>query len=137
MSASNLEPVRAMFAAVEAGDYTTSAWAHPDVELVMPDGPAPGSWTGVPAMAEAVSDFLGAWDEYRAEPEEYIELDDGRILVLVSYYGRGKRSGVDLRRIGAQGAVLFTVRDGKVAKLVRYWDRRRAFADLGLARETQ
>jgi ketosteroid isomerase-like protein len=45
---------------------------------------------------------------------------------------RGKASGLELRKMRSEGAVLFYLRDGKVARLVFYWDRNRALADLGV-----
>jgi hypothetical protein len=67
--------------------------------------------------------------------DEYRELDDERVLVLSHYSGRGKTSGLELGQIQAKGAGLFHVRRGKVTKLVIYFDREHAFADLGLAPE--
>jgi hypothetical protein len=53
--------------------------------------------------------------------------------VIIRYIGRGKTSGLELGQIGAKGASLFRVRDGRLTRLILYWDRDRAFADLGLA----
>ena len=68
----------------------------------------------------------------RAEADEYRALDDERVLVLMHFSGRGKTSGLEVGDIQMKGANLFHVRDGKVTRLVLYWDRERAFADLGL-----
>ena len=48
---------------------------------------------------------------------------------------RGKTSGLELGPISANTAVLFHFRGGKVTRLVIYWDRDHALADLGLASE--
>jgi hypothetical protein len=53
--------------------------------------------------------------------------------VLVRWSGRGKRSGLELREMGAKGAHVFHIHGGKVTKFVLYMDRQRAFADLGIA----
>jgi ketosteroid isomerase-like protein len=67
--------------------------------------------------------------------EQYRELDDERVLVLLRYGGRGKTSGVKLDQMPAKGAGLFHVRGGRVTRAVTYFDRERALADLGLASE--
>ncbi len=132
MSQENVELVRSIFAAWERGDYSSAEWAHPEIEFVAADGPTPGSWTGVAAMAEAWREALSAFEDLRAEASDYRALDDDRVLVLMHFSGRGKASGLEVADIQMKGANLFHVRDGKVTRLVTYWDRQRAFAELGL-----
>jgi ketosteroid isomerase-like protein len=133
----NLDFVRSLYAAWERGDYSSIEWAHPDIEFVIADGPSPGTWTGRAGMAEGYRDFLSAWEEFRTEVDEYRELDDERVLVLVSYRGRGKTSGLELGQTRQKGVALFHVRGGKVTRLDLYWVRERALADLGLTSETR
>jgi ketosteroid isomerase-like protein len=91
---------------------------------------------GLAAMTEKARDILSAWEGFRIEPEEYREIDDERVLVLIHVRGRGKASGVDLGKLRTAGATVFHVRDGKVTRRVVYFDRERALADLGLAQES-
>jgi hypothetical protein len=55
-------------------------------------------------------------------------------LVYVHNTGRGKGSGMEVGHLMgiADGANLFVLRKGRVVKIVLYWDRNRALADLGL-----
>jgi ketosteroid isomerase-like protein len=133
MSQENVEVVRSIFAAWERGDYSSAEWAHPEIALVIADGPTPGRWSGVAAMAETWREALSAFEELRTEADEYRELDDERVLVLVHFSGRGRTSGLELGDVQMRGANLFHVRDGKVTRLVLYWDRERALADVGLS----
>jgi ketosteroid isomerase-like protein len=133
----NLDLVRSIYSAWERGDYGSAAWADPEIELVIPDfGPASGRWSGLAGMAEGFREVLGAWDDYRADVEEYRELDDERVLVLILLRGRGKTSGLELGQLRAKGATLFQIRGGKVTRLVQYFDRERALRELGLASGT-
>ena len=137
MASANLELVRSIYAAWERGDYSSAAWAHPEIELVFADGPSPGRWTGLAGLAEFMRDILLAWEDWRVEADEYRELDDERVLTLSHFSGRGKTSGLELGQMRTKGAELFHVRDGKVTRLVIYWGRERAFADLGLASDAR
>jgi ketosteroid isomerase-like protein len=128
----NLDLVRSISAAWERGDWSTAEWAHPEIEYVFADGPAPGIWTGLSGMARAWRTFLNAWEDLRYEAEGYRELDSERVLALHRFSGRGRASGLELGQMRAKGAGLFQVREGKVTRVVTYLDRERAFADLGL-----
>jgi ketosteroid isomerase-like protein len=128
----NLDLVRSIYAAWERGDFSSTEWAHPEIEFVIPDGPTAGCWTGVPAMAESTRNYLGAWQDFRFLVDEYRKLDAERVLALVHQSGRGRASGLDLGNVGTKRASIFHIHDGKVRRLVLYWDRDRALADLGL-----
>jgi ketosteroid isomerase-like protein len=136
MTSRNLELVRSLYAAWERGDWSSTEWAHPEIELVIADGPSPGSWTGVAGMAEGFRGILSAWEEFREAAEESRELDPERVLVLIDFTGRGKTSGLEVGQMRAKGATLFHIRGGQVTRLVLYRDRKRALADLGLPSET-
>jgi len=135
MSQENVELVRAICAPWAGGDYGSAEWAHPDIDVVLPDGPTPGNWMGLAGMAQAYREFLSAWDDVRTDVEEFRDVDGESVLVLTHSSGRGKASGLELGPISAKTAVLFRFRGSKVAKLVLYWDRDRAYSDLGLAPE--
>jgi ketosteroid isomerase-like protein len=107
-------------------------WADSEIEFEFADGPTPGRGIGIADMAERWRDQLQSFEDFRGRAEEYRELDDERVLVRMSNSGRGKRSGVNVQQIAAKAANVFQVRDGKVRRLVLYWDRERALADLGL-----
>jgi ketosteroid isomerase-like protein len=84
-------------------------------------------------MGEGWHGFLGAWDEFRVTADEYRELDARRVLVLIHRSGQGRTSGLDVEQMGSTAADLFHIDDGKVTRLVNYWDRKQALADLALA----
>jgi len=129
----NLVLVRSILAAWERGEFTVSArWAHPDIEFVMTDGPEPGRWFGRAGTEEGGRTVLAPFTDARIEAEEYRELDGERVLVFVRNSGRGKTSGLAIEQMHVKAADVFHVRDGKVTRLVAYWDRDRALADLGL-----
>jgi ketosteroid isomerase-like protein len=132
MSQENVDLVRSIHAAWERGEYGSVEWAHPAIEYVIADGPAPGSWRGLDGMAEGWRSALEAWEDYRVEVDEYRDLDDERVLVLHRWSGRGKTSGLELGQMRNEGAALFHIRGGKVTRFVGYFNRDHALEAAGL-----
>ena len=133
MSHENVELLRSMLAPWEAGDYGSTEGLHPDLEYVVADGPEPGAGKGLIGLGQAWAAWLSAWEDLRIEVDEYRELDDERVLVLARKSGRGRQSGLEIEDMHAKGAVICHVHGGKVTRMVLYYDRARAFADLGLS----
>jgi ketosteroid isomerase-like protein len=132
VTAGNVEIVHAAYEQWARGDFSSSDWADPDFELVLRDGPAPATFKGLEAAAGGWAEFLSAFDHLQAVPEEVRAIDDERVLVLTKNIGRGKASGFELGDMQTRGANVIHVRGGRVTKLVAYFDRDLALADLEL-----
>src|ERR1700738_5549749 len=104
MASANVELVRSIFEAWGRGDFSAAAWAHTDSEFLLADGPITGTWTGSAGLAEASREEMGPMEHARIVPQDYRELDQERVLVLVVYAGRGKTSGLDLADLRSEGA---------------------------------
>jgi hypothetical protein len=135
MPSANLELVRSIYADWERGDFSRIDWAHPDIEFVYVGGPEPGAVKGIGEMAGAYASWLNAWEGFCVLAEDCRELDDTRVLALVHNAGRGKGSGLDIEQVIGKGANLFVISEGRVRRLLIYFDRERALAELGVAGE--
>jgi len=129
MSETNVEVVRRIYEGWSRGDFSNADHFDEDVEFDMVDWPAPARSRGVAAMAETWRTSLGAWENFRSMPTEFV--DCGRsVLVLNRIEGRGRESGAE---VSADTASVFTFEGGRVVRLALLWDvdaaRRAAEAD--------
>jgi ketosteroid isomerase-like protein len=130
----NLDLVRSIYANWERGDFSSTEWAHPEINYVFlrAGGFAPANAHGRAEMIKAARAYIETWVDLRTAADEYRELDSERVLVFDHLSGRRKRSGPDMQQPAPNSAHLFHVRDGMVRRLVAYEDRDCALADLGL-----
>ena len=83
-----------------------------------------------PALrSRRLQEWLRGWDDWRCEAQELLVHGD-QVVALCRYSGRGKGSGVSVE---TKGAHVWTLRDGKVIRLVVFATRERALAEVGLA----
>ena len=124
-----MEIVRRIYEGWSRGDFSNAEFFADDIDFDMVDWPAAARSRGVAAMAQTWRTSLGAWDDFRSFPTEYIDCGD-RVLVLNHIEARGRESGVD---VSAETASVFTFVAGKVKRLALHWDvdaaRRAAEAD--------
>jgi len=85
---------------------------------------------GIDSFRALWLDWLAPWETYRTETEETIDLGD-RVVWLGLDFGRRKGSTAEVK---GDVAVLWTFRDGKVARWDGYTDRAEALKAVGLAK---
>jgi ketosteroid isomerase-like protein len=126
MSQENVEIVKLAYEAFARGgldrwmeqfaddvDYRTVEGALDDV----------GQMHGRDALRTWLQDWIDTFDEFFLEPVELIEAGEDTVVAVERYSGRAKLSGVETDQMGA---VVFTLRDGKIVRGREYPNREEA-----------
>jgi len=87
-----------------------------------------GDYPGPEGFIEAMRLWLSVWETYERWDEELIDIGDGRVLELSRDRGRLRGGG----EIEQKTAAIWTIRDGKVARVHAFQDRGRARQAAGL-----
>jgi len=88
------------------------------------------AYSGLDGLRAAWLDWLEPWESYHAGVEDVIDAGDGRVVVLTRDHARPKGASTEVNFLGAP---VWTVRDGKVARIEFYWNRAEGLAAAGLA----
>ena len=118
MSQENVEIVRRGYELYAAGDLDgVASLFSADAELADAGGlgvagTAAGTRAGPEGFLRANEEALEAFDEYRVEPDDFIDAGDA-VVVPVRISGRGRASGAQQE---ARLAHLWVLRDGKVIR---------------------
>src|SRR3954453_8854877 len=133
MSQENVEVVRRGNAALNNGDY--AGWAeslHPEVEFRDLAHAADTSETlrGREALGSLWSEWLQAFEVFRAEISEYLDSGD-QVVCVTRWVGKGRTSdiAVDVFQVD-----VYELRDGKVIRVtLAYPDKATALEAVGLS----
>jgi uncharacterized protein len=132
MASENVEIVRRAFEAWNSGDAEAAiALLDADIEWRLPPNfPDAQAWHGRDAVVEGLTAVAGAWDEFRVDVQELIDIGD-RVVALVRFHGRATITGLDLGGVSVDGQV-WTLRDGKAVEVQMYNGRSEALRAAGI-----
>ena len=134
MSQANVDVVRRMYEAFQAGD-AERALAHfdPDVLVDAPGRVDTGAGRGRQAVSTIVGSWVGAFDEWSEEIEEVRDLGD-QVCVVATQRGRGKETGL---RVEYRYAVLYAIRGGKITRMTMHPDPATALEAAAASRQAE
>jgi ketosteroid isomerase-like protein len=132
MSQENVELVRRGVEAFAQGrlDAMGDLWAD-DIDYRAVEGALDdrGPMHGKDAVRAYVQDWLDTFDDARLEPVELIDAGEDQVVAVLRGSGRAKLSGVET---DLTYAVVYTIRDGKIARGREYWTKEQALEAAGL-----
>ena len=130
MSQENVELVRRVYEGWARGDFADTEAFDPDIDFEMVDWPHQTRVSGIQQMSDTWRSTLGAFDDFRAVPREYLDCGSN-VLVINQIEASGKESGAE---VSAETATVWTVESGRVVRLALYWDTDRARKEAGPSR---
>ena len=128
MSHADLEALRAEYEAFSSGHFFLDV--HPDFELKTPDrGIPPNTYCGPEEARQAFEDFYEPFEEASVEVEEFFESGDR----IVAYFVHRARPRGSSALVEIRAGHLWTMRDGKPARLEIFPEREKALEAAGLS----
>ena len=129
MSRENVEVVRRLFDAIHRRDYeSASGLLHEEVTWQPFFTVESHLHVGKDAVREGWERNVEAMDA-RPEADEYIPVGDDRVVVRLRFLALGTTSGLALEAPAGQ---IYTVRQGKIARLETYRSHEEALETVGL-----
>ena len=131
MSAENVKFVLDGYARFNAGEREAGLWFFtPDAEYqVAREDPDAAIHRGIDAVRGQFARWVEAYPDLIVEPLEARESGD-KVFLWVRFSGHGEGSGAPVEM---ELAHVLTMRDGKVARTVEYFDRAEALEATGLS----
>ena len=127
-----MEAVRRIYSEWQRGNFAEGPdLFDPEIlfESVMPDSSERIVANGPEGIEAFMRDFLTQWRDYRMIGEDFRQLGDDTVLVEGRQAGIGRRSGVSVE---VPIYSVWTLRDGKVTRLIVEFDRQKALEAAGL-----
>ena len=131
MSQQDLELVLDRYARFNAGEKRPdlSFW-HEDAEYhAAAEDPDSAVHRGIEAIRRQFASWLEAYPDLKVEPLESLE-NDGIVFLWVRFSGHGGESGVPMEM---ELAHVITMRDGRAARLVEYFNRAEGLEAAGIS----
>ena len=127
----NVEFVLDGYARFNAGERRPELWYWlPDAEYhAARDDPDSAIHRGIDAVRGQFASWVEAYPDLRVEPVE-ARASGNKVFLWVRFTGHGAASGAPLEM---ELAHVITLRDGRVARTVEYFDRNEALGAAGLS----
>ena len=130
MAQADIEVIKRSSDAFYSGDLEGAAALVAEGATFYRDVPDASEYHGFEGFLTATAEWLEGFEDHSIEPQDYVDAGD-RVLVRVIQRGRGKESGVPLAE---DWWFVYTVRDGKIARLEIYAEPAKAYEAAGLPR---
>jgi ketosteroid isomerase-like protein len=130
MESARDRPVRGFADAITRCDVDAAlAVCHPEIEFTSVLGVDGNAYVGHGGIRRYFDDISSAWEEWRVDVHRTALVPDGRVIIEMTMYARGKGSGAPLADFAAH---IWTLKDGRLLRNELFRDPTEAERAAGL-----